>query len=196
MRRILDDESLDLLFRQARTSNDWTDEPVGEADIRALYDLVKMGPTAVNSTPARFVWVVGPEAKARLAAHLSPGNVEKTLAAPATVIVGQDLDFPETLPRLFPHVPGLKDAMSDPAVRDETAFRNSSLQGAYLVIAARALGLDAGPMSGFDPAGVDGAFFAGTNVRTNFIVNIGRSAGARIHPRLPRLAFDEANRIL
>ena len=192
----LDDTSLDLLFREARTRNAWSDTPVSEAEIRAIYDLFKYGPTAVNSTPARIVWVKSEAAKQRLAPHLSAGNRAKTMKAPVVAIIGQDLDFHEQLPKLFPNAPGAKDWFPTEDSRRETAFRNSTLQGAYLIIAARALGLDAGPMSGFDNAGVDAEFFAGTNVKSNFIVAIGHGTEETLFPRIPRLDFEEANTIL
>jgi 3-hydroxypropanoate dehydrogenase len=192
----LDDRSLDLLFREARTRNGWSDAPVTEADIRAIYDLYKMGPTAVNSQPARVVWVKSAEAKERLAPHLSQGNRAKTMTAPVAAIVGYDADFNEKLPRTFPHAPGAKDWFADPVARELAAFRNGTLQGAYLIMAARALGFDCGPMSGFDNDGVDREFFAGTNIKSNFIVAIGRGTDENLYPRNPRLEFDEANTIL
>lgn len=184
------------LFTEARTRNGWTDRPVPEALIRQLYDLTKFGPTAVNSGPARFVFVTSPDAKARLDPLMSEGNRAKTLQAPVTVIIGHDLDFHEHLPTLFPHAPGAKDWFADEAGRRESAFRNSSLQGAYLMLAARALGLDVGPMSGFDPDGVKAAFFPDSAVEPNFIVNLGYGSDENLFPRSPRLAFEEAARIL
>lgn len=192
----LADAALAQLFTEARTRNDWTDRPVSEALIRKLYDLTKFGPTAVNSTPARFVFVTSPEAKARLAPLMSEGNRDKTLKAPVNLIIGQDLSFHDTLPTLFPHAPGARDWFADPAARREAAFRNASLQGGYLTIAARALGLDVGPMSGFDAEGVKAAFFADSDVEPNFIMNIGYGTDDNLFPRSPRLAFEEAARIL
>lgn len=192
----LSDASLAQLFTDARTRNGWTDRPVPEALLRKLYDLTKFGPTAVNNTPARFVFVTSPEAKAKLDPLMAEGNRAKTLAAPVTVIIGYDLDFPETLPRLFPHAPGAKDWFADADGRRESAFRNSSLQGGYFLIAARALGLDVGPMSGFDPAGVKAAFFPDSNIEPNFIVNLGYGSDENLFPRSPRLDFDEAARIV
>lgn len=191
----LSDSAFDQLFRDARTYNRFDGE-VDDATLRALYDLVKWGPTSANMSPARFVFVKSPEAKARLAPALDAGNREKTLAAPVTVIIGHDLAFYEKLPVLFPHT----DARSWFAGKSEAdlttvALRNGSLQGAYLILAARALGLDTGPMSGFDNAKVDAAFFAGTAIRSNFLVNLGRGDRASIFPRSPRLAFDEACRV-
>jgi 3-hydroxypropanoate dehydrogenase len=192
----LADAALAQLFTEARTRNGWTDRPVPEALLRQLYDLTKFGPTAANSTPARFVFVTSPEAKARLLPLMSEGNRAKTAAAPVTLIVGMDLDFPETLPTLFPHAPGAKDWFADPAARRETAFRNSSLQGGYVLLAARALGLDVGPMSGFDAAGVKAEFFAGTAIEPNFIVNLGYGSDENLYPRSPRLAFEDAAEVL
>ncbi|WP_299007066.1 malonic semialdehyde reductase [uncultured Caulobacter sp.] len=192
----LDTPALAQLFTEARTRNGWKTDPLPESLLRELYDLVKFGPTAVNSTPARFVFVTSPEAKAKLAALSSGSNGKKILQAPATVIIGYDLDFPETLDTLFPHAPGAKDWFGDAAGRETTAFRNSSLQGGYFILAARALGLDTGPMSGFDNAAVDAEFFAGTNIKSNFIVSIGYGTDGGLFPRNPRLAFDAAAKIL
>ena len=192
----LDAHALDQIFREARTRNAWSDVPVSDEEIRAVYDLFKWGPTAANSTPARIVWVKSDEAKQRLAPHLSATNRPKSLKAPVIAIVGYDLDFPETLPRLFPHAPGAKDWFGDPTARETTAFRNGTLQGAYLIVAARALGLDAGPMSGFDNAGVDAEFFAGTRIKSNFIAAIGHGTEENLFPRNPRLDFAEANTIV
>ena len=196
MSGILEGSALDQLFREARTRNGWSDKPVSDAQIREIYDLFKFGPTAVNSTPARVVWVKSEEAKQRLAPHLSGNNRVKTMKAPVTAIIGYDQDFHEKLPKLFPNAPGAKDWFPTPESRQETAFRNGTLQGAYLIIAARALGLDAGPMSGFDNAGVDKEFFAGTTVKSNFIVALGYGTDENLYPRNPRLDFDEANTIL
>jgi nitroreductase len=192
----LDDASLDLMFREARTRNGWSDAPVSEDEIRAIYELMKWGPTTANSTPARIVWIRSAAAKARLEPHLSPGNRAKTMQAPVVAIVGYDLDFPEQLPKLFPHDQTARTWFPDGPHREVTALRNSSLQGAYLIMAVRALGFDAGPMSGFDNAGIDREFFAGTRIRSNFIVAIGRGTEENLFPRLPRLSFDEACRIL
>jgi 3-hydroxypropanoate dehydrogenase len=196
MAAVLENPALDQLFREARTRNAWSARPVADDQIRAIYDLFKFGPTAVNSTPARVVWVKSDEAKQRLAPHLTDGNRAKTLKAPVTAIIGYDLAFPETLAKLFPHAPGAKDWFATPESREITGFRNGTLQGAYLIIAARALGLDAGPMSGFDNAGVDAEFFAGTNIKSNFIVALGYGTEENLFPRSPRLDFDEANTIL
>ena len=193
---VLDDTVLDLLFREARTRNGWADTPVSDDQIKAIYDLFKMGPTAVNSTPARVVWVKSAEAKARLEPLLSEGNRAKTMKAPVVAIVGYDLDFPETLTKLFPHAPGAKDWFPDPAARETAAFRNSSLQGSYLILAARALGFDTGPMSGFDHKGVEREFFAGLRIKVNFIIAIGHGTDEKLRARNPRLDFEEANTIV
>lgn len=184
------------LFTEARTQNGYLDSPVSDDTLRALYDLMKWGPTAANSTPARLAFVRSPDAKQRLIACMGPANQRKVTEAPVTVIVGMDLDFPEQLPRLFPHV----DARSWFAGKDEhirqTAFRNSSLQGGYLILAARALGLDCGPMSGFDASKVDAAFWSGTKIVTNFICTLGRGDPSKVMARHPRLSFDEACRLV
>jgi nitroreductase len=190
----LDDAALDQLFRTARTRNGWTDRPVPEPLIRELYDLLRLGPTSANSSPARFVWVRSPEGKQRLAELASDNNRLKILEAPLTVIIGYELEFPKTLPKLFPAKgEGMRrNFESHAALTESTAFRNGSLQGAYLILAARALGLDTGPMSGFDNAGVDAAFFAGTAIRSNFICSIGYGSDKNLYPRNPRLSFEEA----
>ena len=196
MSGVLEGPALDQLFRNARTRNGWSDKPVSDEQIHQLYDLFKFGPTAVNSTPARILWIKSDEAKQRLAPHLSGSYRDKTMKAPVTAIIGYDLDFHEHLGKLFPHAPGAKDWFPTVESRQETAFRNGTLQGAYLIIAARALGLDAGPMSGFDNAGVDKEFFAGTNTKSNFIVALGYGTEENLFARSPRLDFDEANTIL
>jgi len=196
MTHAVNDEALDTIFRSARSQNKWLDKPVSPALLMAVYDLMRFGPTSANCSPARIVFVVSPEAKARLKPLLAPTNIEKTMTAPAVAIVGYDLDFPEHLPRLFPHNPGAKDWFNDPAHRQTTAFRNGSLQGGYLIIAARALGLDCGPMSGFSNEGVDREFFAGTNVKSNFICALGYGDPSGLFERNPRLTFDEACQIL
>ena len=188
--------ALDQLFRTARTQNAFLERPVDDAQLHALYELVKWGPTAANTTPARFVFVKSAEAKARLAPALDAGNLAKTLAAPVTVIVGFDQDFHEKTPFLFPHVADAKSWFEGPREnRHVPAFRNGSLQGGYLILAARALGLDTGPMSGFDNAKVDQAFFSGTAIKSNFLVNLGYGDPSGVFPRSPRLPFDEAARI-
>jgi 3-hydroxypropanoate dehydrogenase len=187
--------ALDQLFRSARTYNEWTDAAVGEDVVRDLYDLLKWGPTSGNSCPARFVWVRSPEGRAQLASFASETNRPKIFAAPITVIIGNDLDFPETLPKLFPaRGEMMRQYFKQPGLTEVTAMRNGSLQGAYLILAARALGLDCGPMSGFDNAAVDRAFFAGTRIQSNFICTIGHGKPGSPFPRNPRLSFEEAGR--
>jgi 3-hydroxypropanoate dehydrogenase len=194
---MLDATALDTLFRQARTHNAFSG-PVGDAQLRDLYELLKWGPTTMNSQPGRFVFVRSKEAKERLRPALSPGNLDKTLAAPVTVIVAYDLLFYENLPKSFPHRPDAINGFKGDEKRagnERTAFRNGSLQGAYLIIAARALGLDCGPMSGFDNAKVDAAFFPDGRWKSNFLCNLGKGDPAKVMPRNPRLAFEEACRI-
>jgi len=188
--------STEQLFTQARTQNGYLDRPVSDDTLRQLYDLLKWGPTAANSSPARLTFVRSPEAKARLLEGMNPGNVPKVQQAPVTVIVGMDLEFHHRLPVLFPHVDARAWFEGKPAAIETSAFRNSSLQGGYLILAARALGLDCGPMSGFDAAKVDAAFWAGTAVKTNFVCTLGHGDPAKVLPRLPRLAFEEACRLL
>jgi len=191
----LDDRGLDLLFRTARTRNAWTEQPLTEHQLGELYDLMKFGPTSGNCCPARFVWVRSAEGKHRLAALAAPTNAPKILAAPVTVIVGYDLDFAEQLPKLFPaRGKNMQAFYSDPLVSQTTAFRNGSLQGAYLIVAARALGLDCGPMSGFSNEAVDSEFFANTRIKSNFICSIGYGSNENPFPRNPRLALEEAGR--
>jgi 3-hydroxypropanoate dehydrogenase len=184
------------LFDSARTHNGFTAEPIPEATLRQLYDLVKWAPTSANSSPARFVFLTTPDAKARLLPAMSPGNQEKTQQAPVTVIIASDYSFYDKLPQLFPHTDARAWFVGNQPMIDATAFRNSSLQGGYMILAARALGLDCGPMSGFDAAKVDEAFFAGTPVKTNFILNLGRGDVSKLMPRSPRLSFDEACKIV
>jgi 3-hydroxypropanoate dehydrogenase len=189
----LDDRALDRLFRTARTRNSWTEQPVTEQQLRELYDLMRFGPTSGNSCPARFVWVRSAEGKSRLAALAAPSNAPKILAAPVTVIVGYDLDFAEQLPKLFPaRGKDMQAYYSDPLVAQTTAFRNGSLQGAYLILAVRALGLDCGPMSGFSNEAVDSEFFANTHIKSNFLCSIGYGSNENLFPRNPRLTFEEA----
>lgn len=182
----------DTLFTAAHTPGGFLATPVSDETLRALYELLKWGPTSANCTPARFVFARSAEARERLAACVSPGNAERVRTAPVTAIVGMDLDFPETLPRLYPQADARSWYAGNPDLVETTALRNSSLQGAYLIVAARALGLDAGPMSGFDATRVDDAFWPGTRVRTNFICVLGHADPARARPRNPRLDFDEA----
>ena len=183
------------LFDHARTQNGFSAEPVSEAELRQLWDMMKWGPTSANCSPARIVFVRSPEAKEKLLAGMTPGNVEKTKAAPVTAIIGMDMAFYEKLPFLFPHADARSWFVGKNEFADATAFRNSSLQGAYFIIAARALGLDCGPMSGFDGAKVDAAFWAGTEVKTNFICNLGHGDPAKVFARSPRFTFEEACRI-
>jgi len=189
---ILDDAALDTLFRTARTYSSWSATPVTDERLRTIYDLAKLGPTSANASPARFVFCRSGEARERLAGCVSAGNAAKVRAAPVTVIIGMDLEFHEQLPRLFPHADARSWFAGKPDAIRETAVRNSSLQGAYLMLAARALGIDCGPMSGFDKAAVDAAFFAGTTVETNFICALGHGTDDALFPRSPRLSFDEA----
>ncbi|APT55945.1 malonic semialdehyde reductase [Roseomonas gilardii] len=190
----IDTAALDRIFRTARSQNKWQDRPVSEAQLRKIYDLLKLGPTAGNSSPARFVFVTSPEGKEKLRPALSSGNLEKTMSAPVVAIAAYDLDFTEQLPKLFPHMDA-RPWYADPEVRQVNAFRNGSLQAAYLIVAARAVGLDAGPMSGFNNALVDEAFFAGTRIKSNMLVNLGYGDPAGVRERLPRLSFEEACRI-
>lgn len=184
------------LFTEARTQNGYLPQPVSDEQLRQLYELLKWGPTSANCSPARFLFVRTPEAKARLAACVSVGNVAKVQEAPVTVIIGMDLAFADKLPQLFPHTDARAGFEGKPDLVQSTAFRNSSLQGAYLIMAARALGLGAGPMSGFDAARLDAEFWAGTSVRTNFICALGQGDPSKIKPRSPRLSFDEACRLV
>lgn len=192
MKDAINDHALDQLFREARTHTDWRAEPVPADRLKAVWDLARMGPTSANCSPARIVFVVSAEAKARLKPCLDAGNVAKTMAAPATAVIGYDLKFYDRLPELFPHADARAWFVGDVPKIQATAFRNATLQGAYFILAARALGLDCGPMSGFDEAKVDAAFFAGTDVKSNFLCNIGHGSGERMRPRSPRLDFDDA----
>jgi len=206
----LNEEGMDLLFRKARTHNAWLDRPVSDATLRQLYELMKWGPTSANSCPARVLFLRTAQAKARLLPALSPGNVEKTRAAPVTAIIAYDLRFYDRLPRLFPHNPGMRQVFIEaPQLVEVTARRNASLQGAYFLLAARAVGLDCGPMSGFDNAKVDEEFFAAGkcescdeefmaegHLRSNFLCNLGYGDSAKLFPRSPRLEFEEACMLL
>lgn len=196
MSEALDAAALDTLFRTARTYNAFSDKPVPEALLREVYELAKWGPTASNTLPGRFLFLTTPEARERLAPHLSKSNRGKSIGAAVQCVVAYDLDFPAHIPVLFPHNPGSAAWYADPAVAEETAFRSGTLQGAYLMLACRALGLDCGPMSGFSRAGVDAEFFAGTRWRSNFVCNIGYGVDEHLHARLPRLSFEEACRVL
>jgi 3-hydroxypropanoate dehydrogenase len=190
----LSDAALDQLFRTARTYRAWRDQPVSDETLREIYELMKWGPTSSNCSPARIVFVKSLAAKERLKPALDAGNVRQTMAAPATAIVAYDLEFYTTMAVLSPRT-DVSTFVDHPALTLETAMRNGSLQGAYLILAARSLGLDCGPMSGFDNARVDAAFFPGGAVKSNFLCNIGYGDPAKMHPRAPRLAFDEACRI-
>ncbi len=192
----LDDRSLDIIFREARTHSVWLDKPVSDTLIHQIYDLMKWAPTSANSSPARIVFVCSAAAKQRLLPAIAPGNAEKTRAAPVTAIVAYDTEFYENLPALFPQVDARSWFIGNQAMIDTTAFRNGSLQGAYLILAARALGLDAGPMSGFDNAKVDKEFFPGGKVKSNFLVNLGYGDHTKLFPRNPRLPFADAAQIL
>jgi 3-hydroxypropanoate dehydrogenase len=191
----LPDPSLDQIFRSARTFSGWTDRRVEDDTVREIYDLMKWGPTSANSSPARFVWVRSVDGKARLAGLAAEPNKAKILRAPLTAIIGHDLDFAGELPKLLPHAAEvMQQYFAAPGVAEVTAMRNGTLQGAYLIVAARALGLDCGPMSGFDNAGVDKAFFSGTRIQSNFICSIGYGDQASVFTRNPRLSFEEAGR--
>jgi 3-hydroxypropanoate dehydrogenase len=192
----LNPQTLAQLFTDARTFSAWQDKTVPSELIEELYELTKFAPTSVNGSPARFIFVTSPEAKAKLKPALAEGNIDKTMTAPVTVIVAADHSFYEHLPQLFPQADAKSWFIGNQPLIDATAFRNSSLQGAYLIMAARALGLDAGPMSGFDNAAVDAAFFAGTNTRSNFLINLGYGDVNKLHPRNPRLSFAQAAQIL
>jgi 3-hydroxypropanoate dehydrogenase len=193
----LSDESLDLIFRTARTYGVWRDEPVSDETLHELYDLMKLAPTSANMSPARIVFLRTKEAKERLLSSLSPMNVEKTMSAPVTAIVAYDLHFFEKLPKLFPFNPKFKEMFENsPELAQTAAVRNGGLQGGYFILAARAVGLDCGPMSGFDNAKLDAEFFAGTSIKSNFLCNLGHGEAANLHPRAPRLDFEEACRIL
>ncbi len=196
MTRVVDDLCLDQLFRDGRTLSRWLDKPVSQELLRQVYDLTKMGPTSANCSPAHILFVSSPAAKKRLEPCLAEGNKAKTMAAPTTAVVAYDLDFPDKLPRLFPHADARSWFAGNDALIQSTAFRNSTLQGGYLMLAARALGLDCGPMSGFDNAMLDAEFFPGGRIRSNFLINIGYGDRTTLHPRLPRLEFDEACEVL
>lgn len=196
MKRPFGEAELDQLFNSARTINVWSDTPVSDQLLYRLYDLLKMAPTSANCSPARFHFVKSDAAKARLKPLVMEGNDSKVMQAPVTVIIANDLDFAEKLPELFPHNLDAKSWFANPEVAALTAMRNGTLQGAYLMMAARSLGLDCGPMSGFDNAGVDQEFFAGTNIKSNFICSLGYGTEENIFPRSPRLAFGDAAAIL
>ena len=192
MAHAVNDEALDTIFRAARTHRYWQDKPVSPALLMAIYDLMRWAPTSANVSPARIIFVVSKEAKERLRPHLDDYNVGKTMSASATAILGYDLDFLRFLPKLNPRISDGETEFADPTYREATAFRSASLQGGYFILAARALGLDCGPMSGFNNEGVDREFFAGTKVKSNFLCNLGYGDPSKLHERAPRLSFDEA----
>jgi 3-hydroxypropanoate dehydrogenase len=197
MSRVLTNEDLDLIFRNARTHNVWLDKPVDDALLKQVYDLAKMGPTSANMCPMRIVFVKSREAKEKLKPALDAGNVDKTMKAPVTAIIAMDIHFYEKLPQLFPHADAkawFKDLPDN--VLEYIALRNGSLQGAYFMLAARSLGLDCGPMSGFNNAKVDAAFFAGTTVKSNFLCNLAYGDASKLYPRSPRLRFEEACQVV
>ncbi len=192
MHEPLSDAAMDQLFLKARTQNDWLSKAVSDDMLEKIWDIARMGPTSANCSPVRVVFAKSKEAKEKLRPCLMKGNIAKTMAAPVTAIIGYDLDFFEQLPKLFPHTDARSWFAGNDALIEETAFRNSTLQAAYLLLAARSLGLDCGPMSGFDNAMVDTVFFAGTNIRSNFLCNLGYGSDKDIYPRSPRLSFAEA----
>src|SRR5882724_11054935 len=197
MSKVVNDEALDVLFREARTHNGWLNKPVDDGILRQVYDLARMGPTSANMCPMRVVFVKSKEAKEKLKPALDAGNVDKTMLAPVTAIIGMDIRFYDQLPKLFPHADAkawFKDLPEN--VLEYLTLRNSSLQGAYFMLAARSLGLDCGPMSGFDNARVDEAFFGGTTIKSNFLCNLGYGDASKLYPRSPRLTFDEACKVL
>jgi 3-hydroxypropanoate dehydrogenase len=193
---MLDATAHDTLFNSARTHNVWLDKPITDAQLRRLYDLMKWGPTSANCSPARIVFVKTREARDRLAACMSPGNADKTKVAPVTAIIGMDMAFYEQLPRLFPHTDAKSWFAGNQALIEATAFRNSSLQGGYLIMAARSLGLDCGPMSGFDAEKINAEFFAGTTIKVNFVCSLGYGDPDKLFPRSPRLSFEDACQIV
>ena len=196
MSEALNDTALDQLFREARSYNGYLDTPVSQAQLEAIWDLMKFGPTSANCLPARIIWCTTDDAKQKLAACTMPANGEKILQAPVTAIIGMDLEFYELLPELFPHTDARSWFVGNDALIEKTAFRNSSLQGAYFMLAARALGLDTGPMSGFNNAAVDEVFFAGTTIQSNFICTLGYGDKTSIFERSPRPAFDRFNQVV
>ena len=192
----LSQDAIDTLFLKARTHSAWLNKSVSDATLHQLYDLMKYGPTSANCCPARIVFVTSPEAKAKLLSCLAPPNVEKTKTAPVTAILAMDMAFYEQLPKLFPHADARSWFAGNPPLIESTAFRNSSLQGGYFILAARAVGLDCGPMSGFDNAKLDATFFAGSPWKSNFLCNLGYGDAAQLFPRNPRLNFEEACKVL
>jgi 3-hydroxypropanoate dehydrogenase len=196
MTHAINDEALDILFRKARSQNKWRKKPVTPQILMAIYDLMRWGPTTANSQPCRILFLLSEPAKERLRPHLDKGNIEKTMTAPAVAILAYDKKFARHLPKVFPHEPDAVNWYVDPAHAERTAFRNATLQGAYFILAARAIGLDCGPMSGFNNAGVDREFFPEGDVKSNFLCGIGHGDPAGLFPRHPRLSFDEACKIL
>jgi 3-hydroxypropanoate dehydrogenase len=192
---MLDSAAFDTLFFQARTHNAWLAKPIADEQLHRIYDTMKWGPTSANCSPARVVFVKSPEAKEKLAACMAPGNVDKTRAAPVTAIIGMDMAFYEKLPQLFPHANAKSWFVGNQGLIDATAFRNSSLQGGYFIMAARALGLDCGPMSGFDADKLNAEFFTGTSIKVNFVCSLGYGDASKLFPRSPRLMFDEACKV-
>ena len=188
---VIENSDLDVLFREARTHSAWQSRGVSEQTLQEIYDLMKFCPTSANCSPLRIVFVRTPEAKERLRPHLAPGNVDKTMTAPVTAIFGHDMAFYEHMPKLFPHTDARSWFVGNQPLIDSTAFRNGSLQAGYFILAARACGLDCGPMSGFDNAGVEKEFFAGQNIRANFLCNLGYGDPSKLYPRSPRFAYHE-----
>ncbi|MBI1889179.1 MAG: malonic semialdehyde reductase [Burkholderiales bacterium] len=193
---MLDAAALDTLFRKARTQNGWQDRSVSDEQLRQIYDLMKWGPTSANCCPARIVFVKSPEEKEKLVTCMDRGNQAKTRQAPVTAIIGMDMKFFDMLPQLYPHTDARSWFADDQAKIESTAFRNSSLQGAYFILAVRAVGLDCGPMSGFDSEKLNAAFFAGTSIKANFVCSLGYGEPAKLRPRSPRLAFEDACKIV
>jgi 3-hydroxypropanoate dehydrogenase len=196
LRTAVSKDCIDQIFREARTHNVWLPQPVPAELLRQVYELAALGPTSANTTPARFVFLTTPQAKERLRPALAPANVEKTIAAPVTVIVAWDTEFHEKLPKLFPHKDMRSVFLGKPDLIEATAFRNSSLEGGYFILAARAVGLDCGPMSGFDAAKVNAEFFPDGKWKSNFLCNLGYGDPTKLFPRNPRLSFDEACLVL
>jgi len=196
LRAAVSNACIDQIFREARTHNAWVPQPVARELLHQAYELAAFGPTSANTTPARYVFLTTPQAKERLRPALAPANIEKTMAAPVTVIVAWDTEFHEKLPKLFPHKDMRSVFLSNPGLIEETAFRNGSLEGAYFILAARALGLDCGPMSGFDAAKVNAEFFPDGKWKSNFLCNLGYGDSTKLFPRNPRLSFDEACLVL
>jgi 3-hydroxypropanoate dehydrogenase len=195
-RSAVSNDCINQIFREARTHNEWLPQPVSPELLRRVYELAALGPTSANSSPARYLFLTTLKAKERLRPALAPANIEKTVAAPVTVIIAWDTEFYEKLPKLFPHKDMRSVFLSVPGLAEATAFRNGSLQGAYFILAARALGLDCGPMSGFDAAKVDAEFFPDGKWKSNFLCNLGHGDGTKLYPRNPRLSFEEARAIL